>query len=131
MISWKLLKQIFAFGCVGVVATVVHYSVALFFIEFVRINIFVANILGYAAAVLVSLFGHSVFTYKKKVNNHIAQRFVIVSLSTLAVSQGVLFLLEFQLELNHQTALAIVVLSIPIVSFFLNKFWVYTESHSH
>ncbi len=130
MINWNLLKQIFAFGCVGVTATAVHYGVALFFVDLVNISVFIANILGYCSAVLISLFGHSIFTYKKKVNNHIARRFVIVSLSTLAVSEGILLILEFQLKLSHEVALAIVVLSIPIVTFFLNKFWVYTESHS-
>ena len=130
MIRWNLVKQVIAFGCVGVVATLIHYGVAVFAVDYFHIGIFIANIMGYASAVLVSLFGHGAFTYKKKVNQHIARRFVIVSLCTLAVSEGVLTVLEFGFSMSHRAALAVVVLTIPVVSFFLNKFWVYTEART-
>ncbi len=129
MISRELSRQVFAFGCVGGMATCVHYAVALFFIEIVLISAYLANLLGYGFAVFVSLFGHSVFTYKKKVTTLVAQRFIVVSLSTLMASEGILLALNTLMALNHRISLAFVVLTVPVVTFFLNKFWVYSASH--
>lgn len=128
-ISWRLIRQIMAFGCVGVLATGVHYVTALSLTEFAGINIFTANVGGYLTAVLVSLYGHSVFTYRKKLDSVIAGRFFIVSVSTLLVSEGILLILEKYFSLSHRVSLAIVVSSIPIVTFFINKFWVYRAAH--
>lgn len=129
MISWGLFRQLVAFGCVGVLATLVHYFVALKLTEGLLLNIFLANVAGYLAAVLVSLYGHSVFTYRKKVDSLIAGRFFLVSIATLLVSQGILFVLEGYFKFSHRVSLAVVVSSIPLVSFFINKFWVYRATH--
>lgn len=131
MLSRELLRQIITFGVVGVTATLVHYLVALFFTEFAALSVFLSNILGYGFAVSVSLFGHSVFSFRKKITQKVVQRFVIVSLSTLAASEGVLFVLHDVLSVHHRIALAVVVCTIPVITFFLNKFWVYASEHSH
>lgn len=130
MINRDTIKQVFAFGCVGVLATAVHYCVALFLSESQLTSVYIANICGYLCAVLVSLYGHSIFTYKKKVNVVVAQRFAIVSLSTLACSEVILYILQSALQINHRISLAIIVISIPVVSFFMNKFWVYSNSEA-
>ncbi|WP_086931323.1 GtrA family protein [Agarilytica rhodophyticola] len=130
MMNRNTLKQVFAFGCVGVLATAVHYCVALFLSEAQLTSVYLANICGYLTAVLVSLYGHSIFTYKKKVNIVVAQRFAIVSVSTLLCSEILLFVLQSTLQINHRISLAIIVASVPVVSFFLNKFWVYAHSES-
>jgi len=129
MISRELLRQVFAFGCVGLMATAIHYTVALFFIEVAAISTYFANILGYCSAVLVSLFGHSILTYKKKVDNLVAQRFILVSITTLIASEVILYTLESFFVLNHRISMAFVVLTVPVVTFFLNKFWVYSTPH--
>lgn len=120
-----LIKQVFAFACVGVTATVTHYAVALLVIEQLGFISYVGNVFGYCAAVGVSLFGHSIFTFKRRVDGLIAKRFVVVSLSTLAASELILAVLENVFLLDHRVALLGVVLSIPVVTFFLTKFWVY------
>ena len=130
MISREVFRQVVTFGIVGVVATLVHYLVALFFTDLIHVSVFVANILGYACAVSVSLFGHSIFSFRKKITRLVAGRFVVVSLSTLGASEGVLFFLHESLGLHHRIALAVVVCTIPVITFFLNKFWVYASEHT-
>ena len=109
----------------------VHYCVALALSHFDIVVVYMANIAGYLCAVGVSLFGHSFFTYKKKITKQIVSRFVVVSLSTLALSEGILFVLEHWLALPHAISLAIIVSSIPVLTFVLNKFWVYADTVSH
>ncbi len=131
MLSKELLRQLFAFGCVGVLATVVHYVVALFFTDFLLVSVFLSNILGYCAAVFVSIYGHSVFTYRTKLTSVIARRFIVVSLSTLAASEVILYSLTTLLLVHHRIALAIVVSTIPVFTFVINKCWVYAAHGGH
>ncbi len=129
MLSRELIRQVLTFGVVGVAATVTHYLVALLFTDLLHLSVFISNILGYCSAVSISIFGHSAFTYRKKVTTTVVRRFVVVSLTTLALSEAILFLLTYYGELHHRIALAVVVGSIPVLTFFLNKFWVYRATH--
>ena len=126
-----LILQIITFGCVGVIATLVHYGVALALSHYGLLAVYFANVVGYLCAVGVSLFGHSFFTYKKKITSTIVTRFVVVSLSSLALSLCILFVLERWLALAHSISLAVIVLSIPVLTFIVNKFWVYAEAVAH
>lgn len=125
--KWELLRQIASFACVGVMATLVHYCVALILVEVFLVVSYLANVGGYLCAVSVSLFGHSAFTYRKKVNRQIVKRFIVVSLSTLALSEGLLWVLQVGFAMPARYALAIVVACIPVVTFLVNKFWVYSH----
>ncbi|MFL0808897.1 MAG: GtrA family protein [Agarilytica sp.] len=129
MLSRELLRQIITFGVVGVTATLVHYFVALFFTEFFSVSVFASNILGYLSAVSVSLFGHSFYSFRKQITQRVVRRFVLVSISTLMGSEGVLYILHDVFTVHHRIALAVVVCTIPVITFFLNKFWVYSASH--
>lgn len=127
MFNRELIRQVFAFGCVGVTATLVHYLVAVFFTDIASISVFLSNVMGYCAAVSISIFGHSIFTYKKKINAIIARRFIVVSLATLLASEAILLSLTSLFDIHHRISLAVVVSTIPVVSFFINKFWVYSS----
>ncbi len=129
MLNRELVRQVFTFGVVGVIATATHYLVALLLTDLVEITVLISNILGYCAAVSVSIFGHSTFTYRKAITRTVVRRFIVVSLSTLMASEVILFVLVSQMGVHHRIALAVVVATIPIITFFLNKFWVYTASH--
>lgn len=130
MFNRELIRQVFSFACVGVTATLVHYVVAVFFTDIATISVFLSNVMGYCAAVSISIFGHSIFTYKTKINAIIARRFIVVSLATLLASEAILLGLTSLLDLHHRIALAVVVSTVPVVSFFINKFWVYSSPSS-
>ncbi len=129
MLSREFIRQVITFGFVGVAATATHYVVALLLTDFTTVGVLLANIFGYCAAVSISIFGHSAFTYRKKITATVVRRFVVVSLSALAASEAVLYILVSCFDVHHRIALAVVVAIIPVVSFFLNKFWVYAASH--
>ena len=142
-IDLALIKQIATFGVVGVLATATHYFVALFLatggIGFNQqshleiadttgfLNVYLANLAGYLCAVSLSYFGHGIFTFKVALNKNVFKKFVVVSVSTFLLSEVMLTLLENVLKLAPQFSLAVVVMTIPILSFIVNKFWVYTH----
>ena len=60
----------------------------------------------------------------KKINRQHAYKFLAVSLSGLLISEGLIFALE-KTTSNSQVTMGIVVLTLPIYTFVLSKFWVY------
>jgi putative flippase GtrA len=130
MLSRETLRQLAMFGLVGVMATITHYLAALGCHEILGLGLHVSNLLGYACAVGVSYFGHGLLTFRVELNRRVLRRFVLVSIATFAASAGILAGLENQLQLPHRLSLAVVVMTIPLISFVLNKLWVYRHSEA-
>jgi putative flippase GtrA len=125
MFTARPVREIVCFGLVGVTATLVHYLTAIVAVEFAHLSVYVANLLGYAAALGVSFFGHSKLTFKRRLSYYVFRRFLLVSLATFLGSELLLVGLEEYLQLSHRIAMVFVVLFVPPTSFILNKFWVY------
>lgn len=121
----ELLFQLAIFGVVGVSATLTHYFVALFCHELGQIEIYYANVLGYCAAVAISYFGHGKLTFRRQLSMAVFLRFAVVSLTTLGFSELLLLALEHGLALSHRISLAVVVCTIPVITFLLSKLWVF------
>jgi putative flippase GtrA len=130
MINYPILRQLFVFGLVGIVATLTHYLTALFCHEGLAINLYISNLLGYCSAVAVSFFGHGRYTFRVTLNQHIFRRFVFTSISAFLASEAILAVLENSLQLPHRVSLGFVVLTIPIFTFVLSKLWVFRHSAS-
>jgi putative flippase GtrA len=125
MNSHCLLGEVFVFAVVGILATGTHFFSAFFFVENEWATVYIANFLGYVCAVFVSFFGHGIFTFKVRLSHHILLRFLIVSVANFACSELALFLSESEFHLPHELSLLVAVLIIPIISFVINKLWVY------
>ncbi|WP_018274106.1 GtrA family protein [Teredinibacter turnerae] len=122
-----LIIQLAIFGVVGVSATLTHYFVALLSHERALVPLYLANILGYCAAVAISFFGHGKLTFRRELDLGVFLRFVVVSITTLAVSELLLFIMETWLVLSHRISLAVVVCTIPVITFLLSKLWVFRK----
>ncbi|WP_019601948.1 GtrA family protein [Teredinibacter turnerae] len=122
-----LIVQLAIFGVVGVSATLTHYFVALLSHERALVPLYFANILGYCAAVAISFFGHGKLTFRRELDLGVFLRFVVVSITTLGVSELLLFIMETWLVLSHRISLAVVVCTIPVITFLLSKLWVFRK----
>jgi putative flippase GtrA len=127
MLNRTVLRQLIVFGLVGVTATATHYLVALLSHEGAGINLYVSNMAGYCTAVAVSYVGHGVLTFQTRLTRHVFKRFIVVSMGTFLTTEGILAVLEEQFGLAHRVSLAIVVLTVPIITFILSKLWVYRD----
>lgn len=119
------MREIVVFGAVGILATLTHYFSAVFAVELFGWNVMTANVFAYCVAVGVSFFGHSILTFRAAMSRNRFIKFVAVSFSALAVSQGLLWLLTSSATFGHRINMLAVVCVVPIYSYFLNKFWVY------
>lgn len=119
------MREIVVFGVVGVLATLTHYFSAIFAVELLGWNVMVANMFAYCVAVGVSFFGHSLLTFRVAMSRSRFVKFVLVSLSALAVSQGLLWGLTEIALFRHRINMLAVVCVVPAYSYVFNKFWVY------
>lgn len=124
----ELARQLLVFGIIGVSATLTHYVVALLTHNYLGFNLYIANLSGYCTAVAISYFGHGRLTFRRELNWLVFSRFVLVSLTTLGLSEILLWGLESQFSLHHTLSLAIVVCTIPVITFVLSKLWVFRAS---
>jgi putative flippase GtrA len=122
-----LTGQIGRFFVVGILATATHYLVAMLWLGWV--SVWLANLLGYLAAVAVSYFGHQRITFRVPVaevsHQRQAPRFLLTSLGGLAISYLVLLALNMLLSAPDWLSLACVVTLVPVYTYIANKYWVF------
>lgn len=119
------MRELIVFGLVGIAATITHYCSALSFVEFLGLNVLIANFFAYCIAAGVSYVGHSKLTFKAEMNRVGAIKFVVVSLAALALSQSILAVLTYAAWFDYKINMLITVGVVPCFSYVLNKFWVY------
>lgn len=121
------LREVIAFGFVGGMATVTHYVCAMASNELLSTPLYLANLIGYLCAVGVSFVGHSKVTFQQDMSQALFRRFCIMSVTTFGLSELLLWFLESGLQLQARIVMLIVVVTIPAISYLLNKFWVYRQ----
>ncbi|MFC3195148.1 GtrA family protein [Marinicella sediminis] len=115
------------YGLVGVLASVVHAAISLLLHEVFAIAPFTAHASGFAGGLVTAYLGHYHYSFKDD-GQHRSRfpRFVITSLTGFALHQGGVWWLVSQLGWDYSTmALPALMLTIPLVTFLLSKFWVF------
>jgi len=126
--SPQLRVQATRFAVIGAAATITHVSVAVLAVERLSTPVLLANALAFAAAVLVSYFGHHAWTFRRsgRHGKHFP-RFLLVALAGLAANQAIMFAIVNLAGLDYLFGLALVVLIVPASSFVLSRRWAFTE----
>lgn len=121
------VTQIIRFGVIGAAATVVHMSVAFVLYYGLDFAPLMANPIAFLIAWCVSYTGQFKWTFKDSGAQHksSAPKFFAVSVLSLVLSQIVVWFTAQYLGLPFYLAMICVVLSVPIVTFLLSKFWVF------
>lgn len=124
------IQQILSFAIVGVGATLTHASVFHLCYEEAKLNHFVANLIGFAVAFLVSYLGQFKWTFKQEAKQVSHQgkaflRFFQTALIGLGLNLVWASLVLDWLQLHHYVYLAMLTFVTPVLIFLLNKFWVF------
>lgn len=125
----RLILQFGKFGIVGVLATALHFSVVVALVEWFATSPLPANALGYGLAFAVSWFGSSRWTFRgATVARFAVPRFLCVSLLGLALNQGVNALVIYGIGGHYLAGLAASLVTVPIVTFTLNRAFVFPQT---
>lgn len=113
------------FAGVGILATVVHVSVAYLVSRFGGANPFLANLTGFGVAFWVSYCGNFYWTFSGSTEHAVRlKRFIISSTFCFFLSNGIVATVNW-LHLPFEVALVVITFLIPPLSFALAKFWAF------
>lgn len=90
-----LLNQILRFGIVGVIATLIDFSLLFILTEFVGINYFYSAIISFSISLLLNyIFSIKwVFNINKETSNKLVIKFIILSIMGLGINQVIMYVL--------------------------------------
>ncbi len=121
------LKSASWFTIIGIIASAVHYFVAIGLAYLGSLSAIYANIFGFLIALLVSYVGHQFFSFPKK-NKQIKKtfiRFFCVTLVGFLVNQCLIVFILKDTSLPFWLVLGVVMLTIAISTYLLSRFWVF------
>lgn len=119
------MARILRFAVVGGSATFAHVGIALIFRSTLQLSDLLANLAGFCAALAISYVGHARFTFGVDMRAAQVPHFVAAALIGLVTSSGVVWLVDIGLGWGFPVAMALVAVTVPMVSYLLLRFWVF------
>lgn len=129
LLNNPIIRLLFRYGIVGVVASVVHFSIAFAAFNYLNINSFVAHFCGFVFGLFTAYFGHYFYSFKDD-EQHTKRfpKFLVTALIALVLHQGGVYILVNYYKLDYSSrVLPLLVITVPIFTFLLNKFWVFSD----
>lgn len=121
--------DLLVFGAIGVLNTLVHGVVLTAAVEKLRLHLLLAHVCAFGVANIFSYLANSRFTFKVGLSVTRYLRFLLASLVALCLTLGIAWLTN-RIGLHYQTGFAIIVVTVPLFSFALVKFWAFAGHHS-
>ena len=122
----KTAYQFLRFAIIGGATTITHIIVALWLNEILGLTALTANFLAFATAVMVSYLGNHRWTFSRQgQHDRYLPRFVIVALTGMILNQLIVYGLVDLGRWSYRMALVIVVFAVPLITFTLNRLWVF------
>lgn len=116
------LLKLFKFGIVGFSGMVIDFGITYLCKEKLKINKYVANILGFSFAVINNYFLNRIWTFNSS-NAHWQSeflRFLFFSLTGLIVNTLLIFLLNGKMKINFYLSKAIAIICVFFWNYSLN-----------
>lgn len=114
------------FGIVGVTATLVYTATTFAAVGLLGLAPVRASILGQIAAMGISYFGHSLFSFAVKTDHRTyLWRFLVIAALTFSMNGSVMWFLIHVLGLHYGISVGIVGVLIPLANYVCNRFWVF------
>jgi len=127
----RLAGQFGRFGVVGILATGVHAGVVVALVELAGLDPVTANFPAFATAVLVSYAGNRLWTFGAAGRHRVLlPRFAAVAVAGFLLNHLLLSLMVDRFGIDYRQALPVVVLVVPLLSFLLNRIWVFGAPRS-
>lgn len=129
LLTPKILAFI-KFGITGVSGLIIDFALTFFFKDELGFNKFIANGIGFTAAVISNYIIHRNWTFKANKSKPGLQftAFFIVSLIGLLLNSAIIFLLDNLLSVNFYISKAIAIFIVFFWNFSANYFFVFKSS---
>lgn len=126
LISIQLITQLFRFGIVGSLATLLNSVVFVTLVNSLKFQPLLGNLLAFLAAFCISYFGHSWWTFKNnRHSNEKLIKFLMTSLVGLGINSVFVCILMHRLHQSAYVATLPMIFVTPLLIFFINRSWVF------
>lgn len=118
------MLTLYRFAVIGVLAAIVHMSLAWLLVKVGDVAPLLANLCGFATAFALSFLGQYLWTFRSQ--RHWAAavwRFAVISGTAFAVDNLLLLLLLRAAWLSAADATVVAACVIPMISYLGNRFW--------
>lgn len=122
--------EILRFGIVGLAATATHYVILRLAVETLAVPPTPANGLAFLCALSVTYLGQSLWVFQERSRHGTAQmlRFTVSILIGLFANMAIMALSVHALGLTYQGGFLLGLFLVPILSFVVNRLWVFNGS---
>jgi len=122
LIDYIFSYKIVRYGFIGGISTFIHISIASLFIYFISNSLFLSNITGFLVAYIFSYTVQSKFVFDNKISIEKATKYFLVQIGALIIA---ILLSDILNEFNSYIKSIIVAFLLPLVTFFIHKFWTF------
>ena len=120
---WRLVRYVF----VGGTAAIAHFLAAALLIR-LEVPIAIAGAVGFAVGFFVSLVGHRSFTFRStRAFEEVTVRMALLAAMGAAYN-AIASPLAAQAGLSEDVAIAVAVLTTPLLNYALMRFWIFSPS---
>lgn len=125
---YRAYSDICRFIIIGGIATIVHYAVALTGYHVVGLSPLWANFMAFCAAFNVTYLGNYFWAFEADTDHKQSlPKSLAVSITGLLLSQLIVWSLTEKLGFPFHLTLIAAVMLVPMVTFSLNRFWVFRK----
>lgn len=123
------IALLWRYGIVGIIASIIHFCVAYVFYEWIHVRFLMAHFLGFLCGLIVAYLGHYFYSFRDNAaHSRRFPKFLITTSAALLLHQFGAQIMVKYLLLDYSTqVLPLLVISVPIITFLLNKFWVFSS----
>lgn len=122
MIEYLLAHKLVRYAFIGGVSTLIHIGGASLYIYFINSSLLQSNMVGFLMAYTFSYTIQSKFVFEAKLSKSKALKYFAVQIVALLIA--ILFS-DMLNEYNSYIKTVIVALVLPLVTFFVHKFWTF------
>lgn len=126
-----LVWQIGRFGLVGIAATITHYAVLTGLVELLEWPAAVATGAAFLVALNVTYLGQAAWVFPGSERSRGQTiRFIATAVGGLVLNVAIMALLADVAGWPYQAAFAVAVVTVPALTFVVNKLWVFSTART-
>lgn len=122
MIAYLLQHKLVRYAFIGGVSTLIHIAGASLYIYFINSSLLQSNIVGFLLAYTFSYTIQSKLVFESKLSQAKAIKYFLVQVVALLIA---IFVSDILDGYNSYIKTIIVALLLPLVTFFVHKFWTF------
>ena len=129
-INWQLISQFIRFAGVGIVGTIVHYTILIFSVQFLGISPVPASVMGFVSGGIVNYYLNYRITFRSRKRHYEAfSKFFSIALVGLLFNTALMTLFVEILNWHYLVAQIITTGLVLVWNFAGNKLWTFKEKH--